>query len=387
MTWWRAVSVISNNVENHFDRLKFSFKKRFNHFDPLQILPYDGYGTRRKLYLKGRVLEDKGIIAFENLADNETIWNNLLNMYRRLESDEIPDARLLARFNEIELKLKTDEEGYFDLSLDLPQPLESPDIWQSVEFELLEPKLTGQTTIRATGQILLPPPEAKFGIISDIDDTVIETSATQLLKMARIVFLGNARTRLPFKGVASFYKALQQGQDSQTYNPLFYISSSPWNLYDLLVDIFRLQNIPRGPLFLRDYGLSPQELLPLGHKEYKLIQIQKVLETYTQLPFVLLGDSGQEDPEIYHEVVKRYPGRILAIYIRDVASKAQDKHMLILIESLTGAGVEMLFVSDTVAAAEHAAQKGLIPQTALPDIRLDKALDEKEPTQVEQILS
>jgi hypothetical protein len=98
MTWQKAVAVISNNIEGHFGRLKYRLKKRFNRFDPFQILPYMGYGTAQRLQLKGRVLEDKGITTLEDLAANETIWDNLLDMYRRLESDEIPDAKLLARF-------------------------------------------------------------------------------------------------------------------------------------------------------------------------------------------------------------------------------------------------------------------------------------------------
>ena len=89
---------------------------------------------------------------------------------------------------------------------------------------------------------------------------------------------------------------------------MFYVSSSPWNLYDLLSDFFNLQNIPIGPvLFLRDWGLSDQGFLPTRNRSYKLGYIKEIIETFNDLPFILIGDSGQEDPEIYTEVVSLYP--------------------------------------------------------------------------------
>jgi phosphatidate phosphatase APP1 len=285
------------------------------------------------------------------------------------------------------LELSTDQDGYFYFDLNLSHPLETLGSWQAVELELVKPQIEGQKMVQTTGHILVPPPDAEFGVISDIDDTVIKTSATNLLKMARIVFLGNARTRVPFKGVAAFYKALQHGQNGQSNNPFFYVSSSPWNLYDLLVDVFELQNIPRGPLFLRDYGLSILETLPVDHKAYKLNHIKKVFDTYSYLPFVLIGDSGQEDPEIYKQVVHQYPGRVRAVYIRDVTAQERDRRVQTIVESVAAAGVEMQFVPDTVAAAEHAVQKGLISRTALFHIKADKVADEQKPSRVEQLLS
>ena len=71
-------------------------------------------------------------------------------------------------------------------------------------------------------------------MISDIDDTIVRTGATSLLMMLRVVLLSNAHTRLPFQGVAAFYGALARGASGQDSNPLFYVSSSPWNLYDVL---------------------------------------------------------------------------------------------------------------------------------------------------------
>src|SRR5690606_1975618 len=71
-------------------------------------------------------------------------------------------------------------------------------------------------------------------------------------------------------------------------------------------------------LLLRDWGISERGLLPRRHGDHKLGAIRQILECYPALPFILIGDSGQQDPEIYCDVVRQYRGRILAVYIRSV---------------------------------------------------------------------
>jgi phosphatidate phosphatase APP1 len=281
-------------------------------------------------------------------------------MVRRFASDEIPFARVRARFAGHELEAVADEEGFFDLCFELVSSPDSSTVWHPVEVELLWPEETG---VRATGSVLVPA-GARFGVISDLDDTVVRSNVTSFLKMAQIVLLNNAHTRLPFEGVASFYHALQRGE-GQEFNPIFYVSSSPWNLYDLLEDFLDVHGVPAGPLFLKDW--SPTTML--GHEKHKLGVIRMLLATYPELPFVLIGDSGENDPEIYHKAVREHPGRIRAIYIRDVATKERDAAVHAIAREVRSLGVEMLLVPDTVAAAEHAAQEGLITPDALPDVR------------------
>ena len=214
--------------------------------------------------------------------------------------------------------------------------------------------------MHAVGHVLVPPPQSEFGIISDIDDTIVRTGATNPLTMVRMVVLSNPHTRLPFEGVGAFYDALRKGPDGEGYNPLFYVSSSPWNLYDMLIDFMNINGIPLGPIFLRDLGLEPDHLISNGHHEHKMKQIRTILEAHPDLPFVLIGDSGQEDPEIYREVVQAYPGRIKAIYIRDVTLEERATAIRLLVKELEASKVELVLAADTVAAATHAIEHGLI---------------------------
>jgi len=359
-------------VEDRWDELRFRLNNRLRLNDPVQVIPYRTYGTPRRVYIKGRVLEDKKIAA---AGDKDTVLNNLLNMYKRFESDEVPGARLKVSLIGEEHEVTTDKEGYFVLDLNPNTPIINEQLWHPIPLQLLSAPLPFEEGLLVHAEVMIPPPDAEYGVISDIDDTIVKTSATDLLAMSRITFLNNARTRLPFAGVAEFYKALQLGRNGKRNNPFFYVSSSPWNLYDLLKDFLDLNTIPAGPLLLRDFGLEPKVGTEGGHMGHKFKEIKQILDAYPHLPFVLVGDSGQEDPVIYQEVVKQFPNRILAIYIRDVQLPERKKIAIDVSETLKEHKVEMVIVENTVEAAEHAAQNGLIFTETIPAIEQEKKED------------
>jgi phosphatidate phosphatase APP1 len=359
-SWKDQVVVVGRALERRFDRLRFGFKRRTGRIGPIEILAYRGHGTRDRLFLKGRVLEMVGT-APPSAGDSRR--RNLRNMVRRFLSSEIPHARVRASYGGHELEVVADEEGFFDLRFDLEKPLRGDTGWQPVGIDLLWP-LMGEAEARTIGDVLVPV-GAQFGIISDLDDTVLRSGVTDLVRMVRIVLLSNAHTRLPFEGVSDFYRALQLGSSGRGFNPIFYVSSSPWNLYDMLEDFLNVHGVPAGPLFLKDW--SPTTLR--DHDRHKIGVIRTLLTTYPDLPFVLIGDSGERDPEIYRQVVREYPGRVRAIYIRDVTTRERDDAVHAIGDELKDIGVEMLLTTDTVEAAEHAAEKGLISPTALAALR------------------
>ncbi len=156
---------------------------------------------------------------------------------------------------------------------------------------------------------------------------------------------------------------------------MFYVSSSAWNLYDLFRVFLEHNELPSGPILLRDYGIDEDKfVVEQGHR-HKLRKIESIFEMYRTMRFVLVGDSGQDDPFLYQEAVRKYPGRVLAIYIRDVHQKRRENVTRIAAEVSAG-GVPMLLVPDTGAAAIHAAEHGLIESSRLGEIRVDRAADE-----------
>ena len=255
MSRWIDVAVgVGRELEERFDALKLGVRRRYGWMAPPEVMTYRGHGTHEALFMKGRVLESKGLTR-SNAKD--TVRTNLRNMVRRFLSAEVPFVRLVARYADQEVSVVTDEEGFFDVRFDLAEPLTKGSGWHPIEMELTGASGPG---VRATGSVLVPS-GAQFGVISDLDDTVIQTGVTSIIKMLRTALFNNAHTRLPFEGVIHFYRALQGDG-----NPIFYVSSSPWNLYDLLEDFLDVHGVPVGPLFLKDW--SPMALK--GHEQHKL---------------------------------------------------------------------------------------------------------------------
>lgn len=326
---------------------------------PVRIFPFPGFITKDQLFLKGRVLVDKFIPA---AGERDSAWANLRAMWLRFESDEIPGARLLARFGSMEQEVVADEEGFFEVELH-PQelPLQAQQ-WVQVELQLVEPKLDGCEGVSTLAPVMQIRETAQFGVISDIDDTVWQSYVNRPLRMIRTLFLGNARTRLAVPGVAAFYRALQRGLQARPLNPIFYVSSTPWNIFDVFVQFCELQSIPTGPtLFLRDWGIQENEILPTRHHQHKLNAIHSIFERLPQLPFILIGDSGQLDAEIYTQAARANPGRVQVIYIIDVVRNAgRTAAVQALAAELAYSGVELVMSADTQQLAEHAARRGWI---------------------------
>lgn len=329
----------------------------------LIIEPYMGYGTPSKLVLSGRVLEDKDPIL-SAAADSK--WRNLRNTFRRLATNEVAGARVRATYRGISTTAASDPEGYFRIEIDLPEPVAAGP-WEEVALELGESHQ--HTAAAAKGEALVPPASARFGVISDIDDTVVTTNVTSTFRMLSTVLLSNAHARMPFHGIAAFYRALQRGASGAEGNPMFYVSNGPWNFHGLLVEFFRLNRIPVGPLFLRDFG--PRVLFSSDKPQasQKLLHIDRILETYGRLPFILIGDSGERDPEIYAETLRRHPERIRVIYIRSVDRRPERLAAIAaLAETIRKTPTQFVVASDSTAAAVHAAGEGLIDARALPII-------------------
>ncbi len=358
------------------DSVRLRLRKITGFNNPLMIIPYLGYGTPDKLLFAGRVLADEG---FTPAGSADRTWRNLVNMYKRFESDEVPGARIRARFQGSENEVTTDEEGYFSFEIQPSRPLDSNQ-WQQVELELLDPPSPKEHPVRATARVLVPSANVRFGIISDIDDTVISSNVGNKLKMILTVILSNEHTRKPFEGVAGFYRALQRGVSGGEENPIFYVSNSPWNLYTVLLEFLNLQRIPLGPLLLRDFG--DHVFFSKEPDSHKKSNIKMILESFPHLPFVLIGDSGERDPEIYRDVIKEHPDRIRAIYIRSINQHpsrlaAIDK----LIDEVRPTGSQLVLTPDSEFAAAHAAAEGFISTGGLAAVRSEKKKDQTAPTQ------
>ena len=369
----------ARRTEAAFDINKRRLKAAVGWRRPLTIQAYRGVGGHREIRVRGRVLEDKPV---PEPTAQDAWYENLWAMYRHWQTDEAAGVRVAARYRGVEQTTLSDEEGYFEFRFRpdggvLRSDGSDHEGWEPVALRLPPQPVRQAAPVTAVADVRVPGPDAAFGVISDMDDTVIRSHATNFYKVARLTLLKNAHTRMPFPGVSAFYRALEDGPDGRSHNPLYYVSSSAWNLHELFRVFLETNDIPRGPILLRDLGVDSSGSLNLGH-DHKLVKIGQILDLTGDLPFVLLGDSGQHDPRLYRDAVERFPGRIRAIYIRDVRVRTRREVQGIARE-VSAAGVPMRLVPDTVAAARHAAEIGLIDPAAIADVRHDRRADTMSP--------
>ena len=355
----RSIVDLITGLEAAGDRLKFRYKQRFDRFAPAQVVPYRSYGRPDLLVVRGRVVEETS----RTFHAEPGVWTNIRHTLRRFRSAEIPGAIVRARFEGRDLTTATDGEGYFELRIEPERDLEPGwhRVWLSVDASP-----TGETAEPTHGEVLVPPRAADYVVVSDLDDTVLHSAATNKLLMVSVVLLNDARSRAPFDGVGDLYRAFQGGPDGDGQNPILYLSRSPVNLYDMIVEFMEHHDVPPGPLLLMDWGI--RNTLVRAEIDYKRGILDGLLAFYPDRRFILIGDSGQQDPEIYSALATEHPDRVACIIIRDVATVERDAEVRALAERVHDAGVPMVLVQHSREAAEHAARLGLLPEDAATHI-------------------
>jgi phosphatidate phosphatase APP1 len=283
----------------------------------LRIQPYFGYRSARKLTLTARALRGAA-----SGWDHESTFARIRAVLRHYGSREVPDVPLVieARSGErsVGATCTTDGEGYcrFEIALDPAWPLPARTTWETVTLRWH----TQGEAQALTGYILAPGTDNRLAVISDIDDTIIETGAHELWRNWRRVLAQMPADRKPVPGAAEFYARLGGETAGAHYpasrRPFFYVSSSPWNLFDYLLAFKSAHGLPHGPMLLRDWGFNRATLLPSSHGAHKSASVSSLLGFYDEARFALIGDSTQSDALAYSEAVQRHANRIAGVLIR-----------------------------------------------------------------------
>jgi phosphatidate phosphatase APP1 len=336
------------------------------------VLPFVGHGTAERVHVRARVV----LVGRDLPAPGEapavpspavaaptrrrSAWRTLRTSLGRFVTVELPGSLVTVHTPAGAIEVRADREGYVDVVVDAGGL--SPG-WHDLALVAT----WRARTARATARVLVVDPAARFALVSDVDDTVIETGLTRGLQLLRITLLTEVADRVPLPGAAELYQALAAASGG----PVFYLSTSPWNLHDLLTDFVTLRGFPPGPLLLTDWGPGRGAFLRVPAEEHKLTLIRQVLTDHPGLRVLLVGDSGQADPEIYAAVAAEAPERVLAVYVRRTAGVAPARAAEIeaLAARVTAAGVPMLVVDGSARIAEHAAALGLLDPAAVARVR------------------
>ena len=166
------------------------------------------------------------------------------------------------------------------------------------------------------GEVHLIEPEG-ISVISDIDDTLKWTHVTDKEEMLENTFL---KTFQAIDGIAGVYQRW-----SKAGVKFHYVSGSPWQLYEDLADFFQRSGFPSGTFHLKDMDSSAGLLSFSGStRELKMLVIDQLFMQYPHRRFILVGDSGENDPEIYAEFARRYPHQVLHIFIHELEGKERN---------------------------------------------------------------
>lgn len=325
------------------------------------VLTYRSYGTAGHIYIPGRVLDNRPLL----FTGDDSLSGTLRNSFKQFDSYEIRYAPVELRIkNVLQLETKADGEGYFLFDEEVEKDLsEFADEEGWVNFDV---DYRGAVN---SGTELLPPPfereflipekEAEYGVISDIDDTILHTDVNSFLKLKLLKnsLITNAYRRLPLAGAPELYRKFHFGRNGKNKNPVFYLSNSPWNLYEYLKLFLDHNDFPKGPILLRNFH-TPWDRIRKPEKPHKQKEIINILKTYPELDFILIGDSGEHDAAIYTEIAVRYPQRIKAIYLRSVKHKGRMRKVQKIIDNFRLTPV--LMVRSSEEAEFHARKHGFI---------------------------
>lgn len=300
---------------------------------PIRVHPFFGYRNAERLRISARALRT-GAPDFTD-AGRWQAFRTMMGQFLSREVAELPVRLEVAQSGGGPLVFHgvTDREGYLHFDVAVAGPAASADTdpeWETVTLHWRD----RYGAHSADGFVLSPGTATALAVISDIDDTIIETgitgSVSQIARNWRRVLAELPNDRLLVPGADMFYQALGGGavQDEAgghlgehhraTRNPFFYISSSPWNLFSYLVAFQRGRDLPLGPLMLRDWGANAATFGRSSHAAHKRAAIDALLAFYPRLDFALIGDDTQGDLIAYGETVTRHPDRIRAVFVRAV---------------------------------------------------------------------
>lgn len=304
---------------------------------------YGGHGGPRGVVVRGRVLDNRPPTA---ATEGEGVGAAARRAVGSFLTRELPGVPLRVTVGGAQVETVSDDDGYFLVRLPAAGDLTSPWTTGSVALAGAYRGLTGShsTAVR----VRVPAASAAFGIISDLDDTVIRTGVQRAGQMVLQTLVGSELTRTPFPGAAELYRDL-----AAAANPMFYVSSSPWNLHAFLTAFLDHHGFPPGPLMLRDLlGTS-------AGREQKHGRIREILDLHPDLRFVLIGDSGEKDPEIYADIVRTHPEQVIAVYIREVRLDPGDGRVEDVARDWSG-DVPFVLAADSDVVRAHAATLGLL---------------------------
>jgi phosphatidate phosphatase APP1 len=265
-----------------------------------RVLGYCGYGTSDRVRVLGRVL----------LAPPRSRQRDLQTIrgWRRFLAITAPGVSVVIEIGDSRHRVTTARGGYIDAVL--PAGLEPG--WSQVEL-IVEDATPTPAPVRILGN------RPHIGIISDIDDTVMITALPRPFVALWNTFGRREAARRPVPGMAALYRMIASENPNCV---VVYVSTGPWNVAPAIDGFLSRHGYPPGPLLLTDWGPTTDGWFRSG-RAHKRTELHRLITELPQVSWILVGDDGQHDPELYCEVAHETPDRVRAIAIRELTAAQQ----------------------------------------------------------------
>jgi phosphatidate phosphatase APP1 len=261
------------------------------------VVPYTGYGTPAWVRVMARVVLTRPAAGRPRRPAKVRGWRSFFT----LPAKDIPVSIEVAGAQH---GARTDRGGYIDCVVDGAL---SPG-WAAIRLSVDDDEPV-ETMVRVVD------PAIRFGIVSDIDDTVMVTALPRPLLAAWHTFVLDEHARMAVPGMAVLYERLTNAHPGA---PVLYLSTGAWNVAPALTRFLARHLYPAGPLLLTDWGPTNERWFRSG-REHKRKTLIRLAEEFPHVRWLLIGDDGQHDQEIYSEFAATHPDHVAAIAIRQLS--------------------------------------------------------------------
>ncbi len=261
------------------------------------IIPYAGYGYPGWARVLCRVVLTRGEVQKQR-AEKVRGWRSFFSI-------PVDDVAVTITAGSTELTVVPSRGGVLDVRVET----DLPPGWHTITFHT-------DDTEPVTAPVFIVDPEAAFGIISDVDDTVMVTALPRPFLAAWNTFVLDEHARDAVAGMSVLYDRLTKANPGA---PVIYLSTGAWNVAPTLTRFMERNMYPRGPLLLTDWGPTHDRWFRSG-KEHKRTSLARIAEEFPSMKWLLVGDDGQHDETIYSEFVAQHPENVAAVAIRQLST-------------------------------------------------------------------
>ncbi|GAB4098389.1 App1 family protein [Sinomonas halotolerans] len=263
-----------------------------------QVVAYRGYGSTERVRVLARVMyARRGLHGAEDTFNNVRGWVSFTSV-------PIQHAAVTVEIGGTTAVVHADSGGVVDAMVDV----ELTPGWHEV-------RLSADGAEPGVGEVFVVAPDTRFGIVSDIDDTVMVTALPRPFLALWNTFVLSERARTPTPGMAVLLDRLATEHPSA---PVIYLSTGPWNAAPTLARFLGRNMYPAGPLLLTDWGMTPDRWFRSG-REHKHHNLERLAAEFPDMRWLLVGDNGQHDESIYAEFAAAHPESVAAVAIRQLS--------------------------------------------------------------------